>query len=117
MYPVTLQIDGRTVASIEDILAVNILLANDTFFAATEGLEGITFVQVHGSAAPNLSIFTLTTTEDSHCNCHQVIALVVEQHTGIAGLRCINCFKTFTIKFRNLFSWFTLFYYFCLQLG
>ena len=57
--------------------------AYHTLLAAAINLEGITVVEVHGGAAPNLGVFTVTGTEHRHGYSHQVVTLTFEVDIGL----------------------------------
>ena len=78
----SIQVDVGAVLGIIAIgsFAVCVLgsLADGTFLAATEYLEGIALLQVDGGAAPYLSVLTIAAAEDVQGRAEHVHALLVE---------------------------------------
>ena len=61
-----------------------VLLAHDALFAASENLEGVAVVVVHGGASPYLGVLTIAGAEHRQGNGHHVLDLVVEADAGAA---------------------------------
>ena len=79
-----LQVHRAGVEGIIGLASFVARLADNTFLATAEDLEGVAVVQVHRGAAPDLRFCTITGTEHRHGYGLHVIALRLDEHTRTA---------------------------------
>ena len=79
-----LQVHRAGVVGIIGLASFVARLADNTFLATAEDLEGVAVVQVHRGAAPDLCVCTITGTEHRHGNRLHVVALRLDEHTRTA---------------------------------
>ena len=76
-----MQVDGRAVGCIVDVIPLTILLADNTLLTTAIQLEGITLVQVDGGGAPYLRVLSVATSEHVTGHTSLVPALLVVDDT------------------------------------